>query len=174
MLQVGDAAPEFEAADFKGERVSLAALRGQTVLLEFLRYVGCPVCSLRLQELNDLDARLVAKGVKLAVVIQSDPALIARYAAKRPIRYALIADPEERLYRLYRVPRGSVGGIVNPAVVKAAARATFKGHAHGKFEGNELQTPADFVVGPDGRLLYARYGRHVADNPPFEELLARV
>lgn len=174
MLKAGDAAPEFEAIDYRKDRVSLAGLRGQTAVIEFLRYVGCPVCSVRLQELNGLDEKLVAKGVKFIAVIQSDPALIARYAAKRPIRYSLIPDKEERLYRLFQVPRGSVAGIVHPAVIRAATASVLKGHGHGKFEGNELQTPADFVLAPDGTVAFAHYGRHVADNLPVEEILARV
>jgi len=46
------------------------------------------------------------------------------------------------------------------------------GLIHGACEGEELQLPAVFVVGPDLRVLYAHYGKNIADVPSLDELLA--
>jgi len=48
----------------------------------------------------------------------------------------------------------------------------FKGHLHGKFEGDEFQVPASFLLGPDGAVIYAHYGKDISDFGNIDELLA--
>lgn len=37
--------------------------------------------------------------------------------------------------------------------------------------GGRLGLPADFLIGPDGRILAAKYGEHAYDQWPVDELL---
>lgn len=45
------------------------------------------------------------------------------------------------------------------------------GFVHGKYEGNEQQLPAMFVVDPDGSVVYAHYAKNSIDMPTVEEML---
>jgi hypothetical protein len=37
--------------------------------------------------------------------------------------------------------------------------------------GGRLGLPADFLIGPDGRVLAAKYGQHVDDHWSVDQLL---
>ena len=39
------------------------------------------------------------------------------------------------------------------------------GYSHGKYEGEELQLPALFILAPDMGIEYARYAKNLADLP---------
>lgn len=45
------------------------------------------------------------------------------------------------------------------------------GFVHGKYEGNEQQLPALFVVDPDGCVIYSHYAKNSIDMPTVEEML---
>ena len=45
------------------------------------------------------------------------------------------------------------------------------GIQHGKFEGNEAQSPATFVLDPDKTIRYVWYGVESIDVPSSQELL---
>ncbi|MBQ7081980.1 MAG: hypothetical protein IJM93_00350, partial [Oscillospiraceae bacterium] len=45
------------------------------------------------------------------------------------------------------------------------------GFVHGKYEGNEQQLPAMFVVDPDGTVIYAHYAENSIDMPSVDEML---
>ena len=82
---------------------------------------------------------------------------IGKAEAKNTNRYPVIGNPEQ-LERLQT--KG-----------KAAAEAGF---SHGKYEGDELQLPAVWVVEADGTLSYVKYGEAVADIPTPDELIAML
>ena len=110
-----------------------------------------------------------AEGVELFVVVESTPRRIQEYSKKEGIDFHLISDREKRIYQLYQVSRGSFGDFFFPSVLSASLRATFKGYFHGKFEGDEFQRPACFIVAPSGKLVYAKYGKNIADVINEEE-----
>ena len=73
---------------------------------------------------------------------------------------------------MFDVKKGGLKEFMAPAAGKASIRAMFKGHMHGKFEGDEFQIPASFLLGLDGQVLYAHYGRDISDFGSIDELLA--
>jgi len=174
MLQVGWTAPDFKTIDVHKNEVSLAACRGGPAVIEFLRYVGCPVCQMRIVELTGLASKLEARGGHLIAFVQSERPTLAKFVAEHPLPFRIVADPRAAYYRLYEVPRGDWRGYVSPAMIAGAVRATLAGNIHGKFEGNELQVPATFIVDAEGRLAHVHCGRNPADNLPAEEILAKL
>ena len=175
MAKVGDRAPEFAAKDWKGNGVRLADLRASgPAVLVFLRYTGCPICQLRIAELAREHERFVRAGARVAVVVESPAESVRRFAAGREFPFVLLPDPDRALYRAYGVEKGGIAAILSPRVIAEVIRARLAGHKHGKFEGTETQVPADFVVGRDGLVRHARYGRHVADSTPIADLLRAV
>lgn len=174
MLKAGDAAPNFDLMDDHRRSIRLADFQGRTLVIEFSRYVGCPVCSLRLQELARLAPELDKRGTGLVVFLQSSRAKIQEYTRERPLPYPIVPDPDRAYYGLYGVEPGGWGAVLNVATIAGGIRAWRAGHKHGAFEGKETQTPADFVVGPDGRVLHAHYGKHAADVMTPEAILAAL
>jgi len=97
------------------------------------------------------------------VVVQSTEKRVKEYILKKGIKFNMIPDHERRIYELYGVAKGGVAAFLAPAVMVASIRATLKGNFHGPFEGDELQKPASFIIGPDGKLAFSEYGKNIAD-----------
>ena len=174
-LTVGQAAPAFEATDQQGQPVVVpAGYRGKKLALAFLRYLGCPLCLMKLDELIKNFPAYAAAGAGLIVLVQSVPGHVKRYAERKKLPFALLSDAERRLYQLYQVPVGGIKEFIAPPVLKATIQATLKGHMHGRFEGHELQIPADFVIGPEGKLSFVHYGKDISDFLSHEALLAAL
>ena len=167
---VGADAPEFEAVDGRGEAVRLADLRGRSVVLVFLRHLGCPICRMELAEWSARHGEIASRNAELLVFVDSPADRVAEFAAQAPFR--VIADPEHAIYARYGVERGSLLQFAGAAA--SSLKATLRGHLHGRFEGDELRLPGDFVVAPDGKVRYAHVGRHIGDNTPVDALLREV
>ena len=86
---------------------------------------------------------------------------------------AAVADPTARLYDAFGAGT-SLAGFVHPRSLSALGRAMAAGKRHGRFEGRELQMPAEFVIDHRGRIALAHYGRDVGDHVPAPALLAAV
>ena len=171
---VGSIAPDFHVTTGRGAELTLASLRGGAVALVFLRHLGCPICRMELATLQRRHAELTAEGARVVVFVDSPDPSVTEHATKKDVPFELVADPAQVVYRSYGVERGGPLAMLAPGAVAKSLKATAQGFMHGKFEGSELQLPADFVVGPDGRITFARMGKHVGDNAPFETLLAHV
>ncbi len=79
-----------------------------------------------------------------------------------------------KVYRQYGVERGKLAQFLAPGAGLKSLKATLRGHLHGKFEGDELQLPGDFVINEEGVIVYAHRGSHIGDNTPLEKLLGIV
>ena len=174
-LTAGAAAPDFtfDTPWKKGEKLSGFTKKGTTVLM-FLRYMGCPICQMKIAELKKEFPLFKKRGVSLLVVLQSTPENITPMISQKDMPFVIVCDPHERLFTLYGVRPGSIFGYVTPTTIVRAVRATLQGFKHGKYEGNEKQLPATFIIDKGGKVKYARYGKNVADVPKTEKLLAEI
>ncbi len=172
-IQAGEMAPDVQAVDVFGRAVSLRSLRGRPVLLSFYRYASCPVCNLRVRDLRQAAPALEALGLALVGVFQSDAATIGHYVGRQQAPFPLVADPGLALYRRYGVERGWAAMLRWPTMV-AALRAFAAGYLPGRVDGPFDRTPADFLIGADGRVLIAHYGRHLSDHVSIEALQAAL
>lgn len=169
-LQAGEPAPDLEVADVFGAAVSLRAWRGRPVLLSFYRYAGCPICNLRLRDLREAAPALQAQGLRLVGVFQSGAATLRRHLADAPLPFPLVADPGLALYRRYGVER-RWAALLSAPTLAAAAKAMAAGLLPGRIDGPVDRVPADFLIGADGRIRIAHYGRHLADHLPLDALV---
>jgi len=175
MLKMNSPAPEFEFEDQRGKKFRFPMdFKGKWLALFFLRHLGCPLCMEKINELKTSRGKYQTKGVEIFVVAQSTLNRVRQYAQKKGIDFFLIGDYEKRLYALYQVFPGGISALLSPKVLVATIRATLKGNLHGKFEGDELQKPAVFIIDPEGKLAYVEYGRDIAsvmDERRFFEVL---
>jgi peroxiredoxin len=174
-LTAGAAAPDFtfDTPWKKGEKLSGFTKKGTTVLM-FLRYMGCPICQMKIAELKKEFPLFKKRGVSLLVVLQSTPENLTPMISHKDMPFVSVCDPHERLFTLYGVRPGSIFGYVTPTTIVRAIRATVRGFKHGTYEGNEKQLPATFIIDKGGKVTYARYGKNVADVPKTEKLLAGI
>lgn len=55
-----------------------------------------------------------------------------------------------------------------------ALKAMRKGFLPGRMDGHVTLVPADFLIGPDGRILIAYYGKDIADHLSIEIILQQL
>lgn len=170
----GTPAPELETVDLEGKPFSLASHRGTHVLLTFYRFAGCPFCNLRIREVRARFDALGRSGVQAAAVFHSGPESMRRYLGQEHFPFPLIPDPEEHQYRRWGVQRSWAGMAKTMTRVGPLFRAMRSGHLPGKVEVAAHGMPADFLIGPDGRVLTAHYGSDAYDHLDLDHVLTLV
>ncbi len=154
---------------------------GKRTVFWVIRYIGCTICRYDIHVLAQKYSRLQEKGVQLFVVLQSDPKNVQEELKDADIPFDIICDPEMHIYKQFEIPTAAdmkqLGGTTPELLQrlqnkgKAAAACGF---SHGKYEGDEMQLPAVWVVEADGTLSYIKYGEAVADIPTPDELIAML
>ncbi len=169
-LEPGAQAPRFATEDVSGCAVEIEAIRGRPLLLSFFRYAGCPLCNLRMTFLLDAYPRWQSKKLEILAVFESPREKLLETVARPPIPFPVIPDPGRVLYRLYGVTP-SVWGYVRGAFRFGAFRDAFhRGFRIGRSDGVATQLPAEFLIGSDGTIESAYYGRDIGDHLPIEEI----
>jgi peroxiredoxin len=167
-LTEGQKAIDFKTNDIFGNEITLENLRGKKILLSFYRYASCPLCNLRVSELVEQDAFFKEKDLSLLAIFQSPKDRILEYVGKQNTPFPIIADPEQRLYKLYGVEVSGLGlirALFKPGKFKEALS---KGFHTGTMEGPKSRIPADFIIDEDGIILKAYYGKDIGDHMPIE------
>ncbi|HJL17821.1 MAG TPA: peroxiredoxin [Sandaracinaceae bacterium LLY-WYZ-13_1] len=124
LLDAGDEAPDFVAADQTGEVRQLRMLRrGGPAVLFFYPRDGTPGCTEEACAFRDAWQRLQDAGAVVIGVSTDDVASHARFAEEHELPFTLLSDPAGEILARYGVP----------SRMGMAARVTF-------------------VIGPDGRV----------------------
>jgi peroxiredoxin len=113
-------------------------------------------------------------GGDVVCVFQYRAAPTRNFCRQRKVQLECLGDPEREGYHAVGLKRGGLKQLVSPKVGIRAISAVRKGAVTGKPEGDTRQMPGTFVVGRDGRILYAHYNQDQSDNPPMEEVLEAV
>jgi len=170
-LQQLETAPDFATKDVFGNPVSIRDYRGSLLLLSFYRYVTCPLCHLRVNQIlrryPEYEDRL-----EFLAVFESEAAHVRSfiYDRRRP-PFPIIADPKAELYRLYRVElswwKTSLVMLRIPTLVRALRGIDYPLRSSRAVGGSINRIPADFLIVADGKIEIAHYGRDASDHIPF-------
>lgn len=165
-------APDFSTTDAYGQPLSLHDLKGKKVLLSFQRFVGCPICNVRMHELLGAYDSLKRQNLELVVVYESSPENLLKYTEDAKFPFRLIADPEAKLYAQYGVGR-SLGKMLNGMFHGGMKKARDGGKLYNQKlprDGSLTRVEADFLIDPAGRVITAHYGHFVGDDLPLDEI----
>lgn len=168
----GEQAPTFSTVDTDGNPVSLERFRGKPVLLMFFRYASCPMCNLRLHDFAREYPRLHANGLSAVAFFHSPAGAIRRNAGRKHYGFPLVPDPAQKIYRDFAVET-SWSGFLKSMVLPGFYRDWIRSMRYGFWGGADPQMtgmPADFLVGPDGRLLLVHYGNDIGDHLPLPDI----
>ncbi|WP_077609707.1 peroxiredoxin-like family protein [Clostridium sp. Marseille-P2415] len=172
-IYVNDRMPDFTfSTPFRKDVRMSEAADGKKVALVFLRYYGCTLCQYDLAQYVRNYEKIQASGGKLLVVLQSDPDLLKEeLGSEDALPFEIICDPEEELYREFEIlPAASEKDIAGPATMLKVEKAMAAGFSHGRYEGEELQLPASFVLLPDLTVTFAHYAKVLDDIPDADQL----
>ncbi|MBU1055590.1 MAG: AhpC/TSA family protein [Proteobacteria bacterium] len=172
LFSIGDTAPDFSFETlWNGNNSFYNMLEQSKVFLLFLRYIGCPLCRIKIDELiRDLD-QFEAHGVRPVAVLQSAPEVMRDQKEQKEIPLTVVCDPKAEIFEQYGVKVGSIFRYLTPSVIRKGLASNKLGYGHGKYEGREKQLPAVFLVDTDRIIRYAYYGKNVGDVPENSTLL---
>ena len=171
-LNVGDVVSRHELVTIHGKPVHVPDPE-HLVHLQFRRYAGCPVCNLHMRTVAARHDEILAAGVREVVVFYSDAETMLGFQGALP--FATIADPEKKLYAEFGVATMRYTGAFKPRSWRAAARGVANApslRGIGSKGRSYLGLPADFLIGTDGTILAASYGRYTDDHWSVDEVLA--
>lgn len=165
-----DFAPPIRATTVLGQPLRIPDPDGRVTHIQFLRFAGCPVCNLHLQDFIKREAELRNARLHEVMLFHSEARFINDYHGKLP--FDLVADPHRQIYNDFGVeispwailnPFGWAGFIKGYALKKA-----------GEFDSTVMGLPADFLIGSNGRIIDCHYGSSAYDSWSVDDVLKRV
>ena len=112
-VQKGMRAPGFSLSSLKGDKVSLAALTGQVVVVDFWAQ-WCEPCKRELPELDKLQKDYAGKGVKiLAVNIDKERDNADKLVRLLKLSLVVLLDPAGSVAATYDLPKMPTSYIVD-------------------------------------------------------------
>lgn len=102
-LKVGDAAPDFEALNEKGETVKLSDFRGKKLALFFYPASGTPTCTVEACNLRDHYKDLQMHGVEVLGVSPDTVKKQQNFSNKYGFPYSILADTDLKILNDYGV-----------------------------------------------------------------------
>jgi peroxiredoxin len=152
-LTNGDPAPPLKGTSvMDGAEVELKALSEKYTIVVFSRYFGCPVCQSDFDKLLAHESKILEKANIIYVTQSSETSAKEFLEKKGGGEFPVICDPQAPypIYQAWHVGNVTLGML--PKMQKAA-----KGYTHGPKEGNERQSPADFIIDTNGKIIAANY-----------------
>jgi thioredoxin-dependent peroxiredoxin len=118
-------------------------------------------------------------GLNLIAIFESSPERAQTYLDRLHAPFPVIVDPARELYGAYGLEASPFSLLrammVRSSVLRAARSLHLSAGANlmemsGKADGAFSRLPGDFLIGPDGRIQLAHYGRGAGDFLLFREL----
>jgi thioredoxin-dependent peroxiredoxin len=102
LIPVGEAAPDFEATDHRGQPVRLSELlKGGRVVLVFYPKDNTPVCTKQLCALRDDWSKFQERKVAVLGINPADKDSHAAFAAKYGFPFPVVVDQDSRIAAAY-------------------------------------------------------------------------
>ena len=98
----------------------------------------------------------------------------AAFKKQFKVPYAMIADPERRLFKAFDLKRASTTQQLSLGMAVKGLAAMAKGHTIGVPKGDVKQLPGVFIIDTAGRIRYSHYADGPADHPSPETLLTEL
>jgi peroxiredoxin Q/BCP len=133
MVEAGDAAPDFTLPDQGGNEVSLAGLKGETIVLYFYPRADTPGCTTQACGIRDRRAEYKKAGVRVIGVSPDPVEAVKKFADKFDLDFTLLADADHAVAERY-------GTWVEKSMYGK------------KYMGAQRAT---FIIGPDGKVARA-------------------
>ncbi|MFI6262308.1 thioredoxin-dependent thiol peroxidase [Micromonospora sp. NPDC051006] len=134
-LSPGDPAPEFSLPTDTGATLSLADLRGRTVILYAYPAAMTPGCTKQACDFRDSLASLQAAGYEVVGISPDKPEKLAKFRERDAITFPLVSDPDKAVLTAY----GAYG----------------EKQLYGKTVTGVIRST--FVIDPDGKVERALY-----------------
>jgi len=156
-IRPGQMLPDFTAVDEQGNTVHASDLRGAPAVLLFVRGNWCPFCSSQVKNLTGYYKDIIDLGARLILVTPKPLETTRRVAAFFDVDFDFWLDDSLHVARDL--------GLLLPDGVPASHKTEY---------GTDTVWPTALVVDRDGRVVYARLSKFIADRPNPKTLLGAI
>ena len=172
-LRVGATAPALElpAADGSGMR-SLSAFRGRRVLISFLGPAHCVFCRAHVVRAIQHREDFARLGADVLLVAYHDPELLtAKMLRDLDLPFTLLLDSTRETYRRWGLEGATVRNWLAPGFYLGLVKLLIKQRTNLGDSPGPVQMGGDFVIAPDGRLVFTNYMKSFHDRASIPTLL---
>jgi peroxiredoxin len=171
-LTVKTKAPDFNAKDQNGRKISLRSLRKQgPVVLLFYRGNWCPYCNKQLKELQDSLTYLTAKGASVIAITPEAVEGVDKTIKKTGAAFPIIYDEGVKISKAYQVSYEVDTATVNK--YKAKWNVDFLKINQQKQKAY-LPVPAVYIIDKNGTITYRFFETNYSKRPSVQELLSNL
>lgn len=182
-VQSGDQAPSFSLPDQHGRETTLESLLGvDPLLLIFWRHFGCGCGFDRARRLREeLDGYLEA-GANVVIIGQGVPEQAAAYSQQEQLDVPILTDADRSVYRAYGLLEATMPQLLFDAPqwlwsnsAETADRFTTARRERGRpLVNSPWQLPGEFVIDPNGTIIYAYRYQHCENYPEPLTLMTAI
>lgn len=118
----------------------------------------------------------LGRSTDVVLITFSEAAVAETYKSAQGLPFPVLVDPDRRSYRAFGLGRGSVARVYGWRALKRyveIVRSEGVGVLRRPTE-DTLQLGGDFVVGPDGTLVWGFWGAGPEDRPSVDELISAI
>jgi|SRR5690606_7030744 len=164
-------AQDFTVQTHLGNSINLSDYKGKKIWLAFFRYASSPLCNLYINQVINRYDEVVEHDIVFLPVFQSPAEEIQKYVGKNDVKFPILCDPEEKLYKLYNVGK-SYSGFLSLSVIGKGIKAKTKGHLPGKVQGEFAIMLNNFVINTNFEIVYCFDGKDIGDHSKLEDIFA--
>ena len=170
-IKVGDKINNLKLPAIDGKTFDISQHQGKNIFISWLRFSGCPLCHLRVNELTNAEDKYGEDFTNVAIFSCNVDAL-KKTSTKHGNNIIIAADEERTYFNKYDMPlsmtRVMLGLTISPLRMM---RAVFKGYAAPSFNGSFTAIPVDMMINKKGIVEKVKYASHTTDHIPLSEVI---
>ena len=170
-IKVGDKIRNLKLPTIDGKTFDISQHQGKNIFISWLRFSGCPLCHLRVNELTNAEDKYGKDFTNVAIFSCNVDAL-KKTSTKHGNNIIIAADEERTYFNKYDMPlsmtRVMLGLTISPLRMM---RAVFKGYAAPSFNGSFTAIPVDMMINKKGIVEKVKYASHTTDHIPISEVI---
>jgi peroxiredoxin len=129
VLKTGSTVPDLALQTSDGRRLKLSDLRGEPVLLYFMRAASCMMCNAHVKDLVARKREFDARGVRVFIALPEDTEKAARWKAKRQVPFEVVTGRAGTPHEAVGLHAKMFGAMQQSGTVIVDAGGTVR-HAH--------------------------------------------
>lgn len=169
-LKVGETVTDFTLPNARGQEVQLSTLLTHgPVVIAFYRGQWCPFCSLELAALQKALPEITSLGATLVAISPQTPDNSLSTVEKNSLTFEVLSDIGNQVASTFGIVFKLPDSLVSAQESFGTHLATFNGD-----ESNELPVPAVYVIGQDGKIVYAFVDVNFTDHAEPSDILTTL
>ena len=170
-IKVGDQINNIKLKSIDDEDFDLSKLSGKKILLSFYRFAACPMCNLRLNEINNSYGEF-GKNFTHVAIFDSNVDNLKRFTSKHNAPFPILADEKYEYFEKYSVEKSLLRFLWSQIIrANRQFRGYFKGYLPIAFKGSIITMPVDILINEKGVVERVKYAKDLSDHIPLNEVI---